>query len=100
MEKSSIGTIYDYVLSMNFYEFLDLDDRGKAFAIWHYGVYLMSRSFNGDTHKLYAIEDFYVEVCHHSDNQATTKINSFESVDFLEPYLDMIDLGELMTAVK
>ena len=85
---------------MNFYEFLDLDNRGKAFAIWHYGVYLMSRSFNGDIHKLYAIEDFYVEVCHNVESQMAGKITSFESVDFLEPYLDQINLDDLMSIVK
>lgn len=82
---------------MNFYEFLDLDDRGKAFAIWHYGIYLMSRTFNGDLHKLYAIEDFYVEVCHDAQTQSAGKITSFESVDFLEPYLDQINLHDLMS---
>ncbi|MCB0689308.1 MAG: hypothetical protein KDC53_22375 [Saprospiraceae bacterium] len=85
---------------MNFYEFLDLDERGKAFAIWHYGVFLMSRTFNGDLHKLYAIEDFYVEVCHNSDNQIAEKINSFESVEFLDPYLDQINLDDLISMVK
>lgn len=85
--------------AMNFYEFLDLDDRGKAFAIWHYGVYLMCRTFNGDLHKLYAIEDFYVEVCQSSENQMASQINSFESVDFLEPYLDQINLDDLESIV-
>ncbi len=85
---------------MNFYEFLDLDDRGKAFAIWHYGIYLMSRTFNGHTHKLYAIEDFYVEVCHSENDEMIDLINSFETVDFLDPYLDQINLDDLESIVR
>lgn len=85
---------------MNFYEFLDLNDRGKAFAIWHYGIYLMSRSFNGHNLKLYAIEDFYVEVCYSEHGQLTGQFNCFETVDFLDPYLDEINLDDIESIVR
>ena len=75
------GTIYDMILTtMNFYEFLDLDDRGKAFAVWHYGVYLLSRTVDDLTYKLYAIEDFYVEISQSKDDKLVEAMNSFESV--------------------
>lgn len=85
---------------MNFYEFLDLDDRGKAFAVWHYGVYLLSRTVDDLTYKLYAIEDFYVEISHSKDDKLVEAMNSFESVEFLSPYLDLIELEELETIVR
>ena len=85
---------------MNFYEFLDLDDRGKAFAVWHYGVFLLSRTADNLTYKLYAIEDFYVEISQSEDDKLVEAMNSFESIEFLTPYLDLIELDELETIVR
>ncbi len=84
---------------MNFYEFLELEERDKIFAIWHYGHYLMTKEHGGLTRKLYAIEDFYVEVCQTPEDEIGL-INCFESIDFIESYLDLISLKELEIIVR
>ena len=43
--------------------------------------------------QLYAIGDFYAEI--YGDNTYLYKIESFKSLDRLEPYLDLIDLNDL-----
>lgn len=80
---------------MDFYEFTDLDEHGQAFAIWHFGVYLLSRRQGLRKYRLYAIDDFYVEVSFLEGNPHFEKISTFESTDFLDPYLALIDLSPL-----
>ncbi len=80
---------------MDSYEFTELDDRGKAFAIWHYGVHLLTRAFGSKHYKLYALNDFYVEVTFHGKNVDYKRIQTFESINFLEPYFELLDLSEL-----
>ncbi len=82
---------------MEFVEFLDLDDRGKAFAVWHFGIYLMSRIDGEHNVKLYALSDFYVEVYHSFPFNMITEMRSFKRLDHLTPYLDQLELNELTT---
>jgi len=79
---------------MKLQEFLALDDRGKTFTLWQYGVYLMERQVDEIDHKLYGVGDFYVEVCQ-DKNKVVHHINSFESVEYLEPFLLEMSLEEL-----
>ncbi len=80
---------------MDFYEFTDLDEHGQAFAIWHFGTYLLSRHQGLRTFRLYALGDFYVEVSFRKGNPHFEEINTLESTDFLGPYLSLIDLSQL-----
>ena len=80
---------------MKLQEFLALDDRGKAFTLWQYGVFLMGREVDEIDHKLYSVGEFYVEVCQ-GKNNVVKHINSFKSVEYLEPYLAEMSLEELV----
>ncbi len=81
---------------MDHYEFIDMCDRDKAFAIWHYGVFLVERRSRRHKIKLYAINDFFVEAFYKLGQDEISEINSFECLEFLDPYLDRITLDELI----
>lgn len=83
---------------MDYYEFTDLDDRGKAFAVWHYGIFLMTRYDQDYKVKLYALGDFYVEVLHPMLSSTIVGMRSFKQLDYLEPYFDLLEIDELITA--
>jgi hypothetical protein len=85
---------------MNFYDFLELEDDAKAFVLWHHGVYLLSSKKGPRVCKLYALDDFYVEVIHEVREGHLYAINTYESIDFLDKYLDQIDLSVLCDARK
>ena len=81
---------------MTFQEYISLDNRGKAFAVWYYGTYLTERWQKGYRIKLYALGKFYVEVHYARGGHMVTEMRSFEKLEFLAPYLDRIELRELI----
>ncbi len=97
-EGDRLARFLIYGLYMDHYEFIDMDNRGKAFAVWHYGVFLAERRYKAYIIKLYAIDSFFVEVYYQRDEALIADINSFEELDFLDPYLNQITLGDLIKA--
>ncbi len=85
---------------MDYCEFQDLDDRGRAFAVWKYGVFLLSRKAENMTYKLYGLGDFFVELCQSDDDQFINTLRSSLSAKILEPYLDQISLDPLSEILR
>ena len=83
---------------MDFIEFMDLDNRGKAFAVWHYGTFLVERFDQTHKIKLYAVGNFYVEALYPVNSHMITEMRSFKEIKYLEPYLELIELKELIAA--
>lgn len=59
---------------------------GQLLAKGHQGCYSKA---------LYHMGDFFAEVWRSPANNHIVSVHGFESNDFLEPYLDMIDLKDL-----
>jgi len=46
--------------------------------------------------KLYALYDYYIELCYGQDVSKLIMINAFDDVEGLEPYLAYIDISTLV----
>lgn len=62
----------------------------------HEGTYLSYRKCDQYSAFLYQVNNFYVEVFFKVNNLEITYVHSFEDTDHLEPYLDKINLEDLM----
>jgi hypothetical protein len=81
---------------MTFYQFNRLDEMQQAEVLLEKGVCLGER--HDAEHKifLYQIEGFYVEEFYHKQHNVPRRIRSFRSTSQLRPYLDKIDIGNLL----
>ena len=78
-------------MTHNEFNALEVDD--QAFVTWYEGVYL-EQYFDGTFNiLLFQIEDFYVEVFYHSTQDEVYGYRSFYSTEYLEPYLNKIDIA-------
>ena len=78
------------------YEFNSLDEHEKGATLWEYGVSLFQR-FEGETgYCLYQLYSFYVEVKYDHDQNKISKFTSFSTSTKLEPYLENIDISEII----
>jgi hypothetical protein len=74
-----------------FYEF----EKGEA--LWEYGVHVSERFDKEYGYSLYQLNDFYVEVQYNGGINAITKFTSFSTYTKLEPYLDKIDISNIIS---
>ena len=80
---------------MKFAEFKTMDLYEQAGVICEEGVLLSERSEDDNLVVLYAVGSFYVEVFYRNADSEIIKFRSFQSTQFLEPYLEQIDLDSL-----
>ncbi len=81
---------------MKFAEFKTMDLYDQASVICDEGVLLSERTEGESLVVLYGVGSFYVEVFYRSADSEILKFRSFQSVQFLEPYLDQIDIDPLI----
>jgi len=81
---------------MDLYEFNTLPMQYQAQFTWDYGSFLLSRK--SDTHviNLYHTKKFFVEVYFSLRSEGVDKIISFTNLENMKPYLDLINLDDLM----
>ena len=80
---------------MTLYEFKQLTSNEQAQTTWDNGVLIGFREETELHMVLYRIENFYVEICYHTNLNEITAIKSFISDAPLGPYLDKIDITDL-----
>lgn len=79
---------------MSYKDYCALDTSLKKALLLKQGV-LLSRRLTADYKAtLFALDDFYVEVVYYPD--MTPCFTSFKDMDLLEPYLETIDISELI----
>ncbi|MEJ0106552.1 MAG: hypothetical protein WDO19_30180 [Bacteroidota bacterium] len=81
---------------MTLHEFKSLDFNDQAAAIWSNGVLLEHKDEGQTRFILYSIDDFFAEIHYNQERNEITCINSLESDEELQPYLDKINLVELL----
>jgi hypothetical protein len=81
---------------MRFAEFKTMDLYEQAGIICDEGVLLGERTEDDNLVVLYAVGSFYVEVFYRNADSEIIKFRSFQSVQFLEPYLEQIDIDPLV----
>jgi hypothetical protein len=86
----------NHQLFMTRYHFNILDENEKANTIWSKGVLIGERADAFHKIMLYQVDAFYVEVYHHTHFNVITKMQSFSSTHKLQPYLEAINLDDLV----
>ncbi|MBC7827931.1 MAG: hypothetical protein H7122_09305 [Chitinophagaceae bacterium] len=82
---------------MNMYQFNCLDEVRQIELLWSAGVLVGSRQEGHYKILLYQIEGFYVEVFYQYFQGKMVKTKSFSDTNQLEPYLDSINIGSLLS---
>ena len=81
---------------MKLCQFQQLTFDEKVHTIYDHGVYIGKRKGTGYTILLYQVAGFYVEIVYKKYRYVILKLESFDSTDLLQPYLDAIDLEALV----
>jgi hypothetical protein len=84
---------------MTFDHYKHLSAVEQASVLWEKGIQIGKRSEPSFIILLYQIEDFYVEMYLHKEENTVTRIRSFKSTGQLRPYLDTIDVTELISMI-
>ena len=81
---------------MDIYQFNFLPRDQRAELVWKRGRFLAIRSDTGCSVVLYHMPDFFAEVWYSPEDNQIALVHGFENRKLLEPYLDIINLEELM----
>jgi hypothetical protein len=84
--------------SMTMYEFRILSDQEQMDVIYSNGVYIGKRKAKDFVSVLYQVESFYVELFYRKYRYFIAHSRCSTSIAIAEPYLDQIDLGELVNS--
>jgi hypothetical protein len=76
-------------------DFLDQTTDEKLYNIRQYGVYIGKCKFDDFVVVLYQINEFYIEIYYDSYRLHINKFNCFTSTEFLDPYLEKIEIDYL-----
>ncbi|MFD3003980.1 hypothetical protein ACFS7Z_26730 [Pontibacter toksunensis] len=80
----------------DFYQFNPCPRDTRANLVWQQGRFLAIRTEMGCSGVLYHMSGFFAEVWYSPEDNQTALVHGFESKKLLEPYLDRINLEELM----
>jgi hypothetical protein len=79
---------------MEFSRFILLSSVEQKIAL-EKAVYVAERQFENQTTRLFLLNDFYIEKIFNSEG-TLTQINAFEHEKLLQPYLQQIDISEVI----
>jgi hydrogenase maturation factor HypF (carbamoyltransferase family) len=60
------------------------------------GTFIADMKLENETRLLYHVDDFFVEVIYDHERLVIRRIRAFNSMDQLDPYLDSIDLTQML----
>jgi hypothetical protein len=83
---------------MTMYEFRILGDQEQLNIIHEKGVYIGKRKVRDLVSVLYQVESFYVELFYKKYRYFVSHSRCSASIVIAEPYLDQIDLAELVNS--
>lgn len=76
-------------------EFIDLPQELQFEVLHKHGVYVGKRKVDGQTVVLFQLHGFYVEVYYKQYRKIIDRINTSDSTEILQPYLDQINIRDL-----
>ncbi len=82
---------------MNIYDFNRLGEAEQTDVLLHHGVMIGFRKEYLYKVLLFQVNSFYVEVFYNPERNTVFQYKSFVSTDYLEPYLEDIELPKWMT---
>lgn len=81
---------------MTIYDFQLLPEQQQIEMLYKEGVYIGKRRESISCIILYQFESFYVEVYYRKYRSQIKYFHCFESTDYLDPYLEQIDVENLV----
>ena len=81
---------------MTMYDFQLLPEQEQIDRLYQFGVYIGKRKEAFSIILLYQFESFYVEVHYRKYRSHVIKLHCFESTELLDPYLEQIDVENLV----
>ena len=81
---------------MTLYDFQLLPDQEQIAVLYECGVYIGKRKDAFSVVLLYQLESFYVEVYYRKYRSHIKKLHCFDSTELLDPYLEQIDVENLV----
>ena len=84
---------------MNFCDFKEMDIDGQSLVVCQKGIYISERQENDCLVALYQVGAFYVEVYYRLKTAQVIKLVSFYSTNFLQPYLEKLNIDHLFNEV-
>jgi hypothetical protein len=85
---------------MTLFDFRLLTGNEQIKLLYAYGVYVGKRRVKGQVVVLYQLEDFYVEIYYKKYRHYVSSIHSFCSTALLNPYLDQINIEDLIKCMS
>ena len=76
------------------YNLMSIDE--KAQLLWDSGEFLLSNKTTNAATNLYSFSDFFVEVIYSNELNKIIDIKTFKNNTRLEPYLDLINVSNLL----
>jgi hypothetical protein len=77
-------------------EFCKLTDTEQIDLLYEEGVYIDKRKVGVTTVLLYQLNGFYIEVFYYKYRLSIAWIRCSESIQILDPYLEKMDIAELV----
>ena len=85
-------------LDMTLYEYHQYSIDEQIDLLYREGIYLGKRRKSSLSVVLYQLDSFYIEIYYNKYRRLVKQLRCFHSVDFLAPYLEQIDVDELINA--
>jgi hypothetical protein len=81
---------------MNFYEFRMLNKNEQIDLLYKDGIYIGKRKEGRSTVVLYQLDSFYVKIFYKKYRCYIDRLYSFTSTILLNPYLDQVNVGDMV----
>ena len=81
---------------MKMHDFQLLPEQDQIDILYQFGIYIGKHKQAVSINLLYQLEGFYVEVFYRKYRSHVKHLHCFESTEFLDPYLEQIDVENLV----
>lgn len=81
---------------MTMYDFQLLPEQQQIKELYEHGVFIGKRKEGYSIILLYQLESFYIEVFYRKYRSHIKRLHCFESTELLDPYLEQIDVENLV----
>lgn len=80
---------------MTLCEYYHLNQTEQFETLYDHGIHISDRADSEYCIILFQLDNFYVELYFHIEDNVLKKLISFSNIDYIAPYLEQIDLSEL-----
>ena len=92
----ALDSRYDLLMCMNLSAFNDLPNDQQLIEVISSGIFLLETERYGHSAQLFELYGFYVEVFFQLRSNKVVMIRAFDHPSRLEPYLEAVDISEVV----